>query len=300
MVVGRRSQNDAGKGADLLEKLRNLVLWRDPVTTRQAVTVISIGLIFSLLLPPYILFRIAGLAIGIQIFIIQYLFFRFPRLKKRYDRVEPFLKQLKNDEEFEKEKKQLKKELKRNAPVRSQSMLTNSNTLSSNNSSTNLSQSSSSLNQDVPDSPAPTSPVPTTFNELFQLPISEVPVSAWQSGRRCTLVNKEKVFAAGFRAGKLYLTNNYMCFEKSKTVSSKNLVIPLETVKSVTKARLYHWIPGGGKTLEVKIKGSRKVFVFVFPIQMFGPLVSRDEAYQSILQIGIANDYAWAKNNQQS
>uniref|UniRef100_T1IJH8 GRAM domain-containing protein n=1 Tax=Strigamia maritima TaxID=126957 RepID=T1IJH8_STRMM len=236
-TVARRAQNHAGLGSDILEKMRNLLLWREPELTKPVVIFCSVALVCSLLFPFFFLVRMAGLGLG----------------------------------------------------VRSVSAVQNNSTLRSN-------VSSSSFNtletQEIS--------TPASFHNIFQLPVYEIPMSSWKNGRRCILVNKEKIFALGFKIGNMYLTNNYLCFESSKTASSKNVIIHLDTIKTITKAKLYQWVPGGGKAIEIKINNSRKVFIFVFQVHIFGPIVNRDEAFDSIMGIGFTNDYIWAKTNESS
>uniref|UniRef100_T1IHT6 GRAM domain-containing protein n=1 Tax=Strigamia maritima TaxID=126957 RepID=T1IHT6_STRMM len=273
--VNRRSQNHAGMAADALEKIRNVLLWREPELTKPVV-------IF--------LVQLSGLGIGIHVFIIQYVFSRFPRFNKKYNKVDEFISQLKNDAEYELEIKKIKKDMKK-TPKKAYSL------------SATQSISTLTLTSDDVDSSSlkpletPEIITPASFHDTFRLPISETPVSPWKNGRRCILVGKEKYFAVGFKIGRMYLTNNYLCFERSKTVRAKNVIIPLETIQTITKAKLYQWVPGGGKAIEIKTEDTRKPLVFVFQVHIFGPIVNRDEAFDSIMKVGVTNEYVWAETH---
>uniref|UniRef100_T1J734 GRAM domain-containing protein n=1 Tax=Strigamia maritima TaxID=126957 RepID=T1J734_STRMM len=288
--VSRRSQGHAGLGSDILEKIRNVLLWREPELTKPVVLVCGMVFVCSLLFPFSFLVRTSGLGLGIHIFIIQYVFSRYPRLNRKYNKVEELISQLKTDAEYEMEIKKIKKNLKKSPKIaRSESAIQSTSSLN-----TTSAMSSSSLNS------LDCSEITTlaSFHDTFQLPTSEIPLPTWKNGRRCILVNKEKYFAVGFKTGKMYVTNNYLLFERHKTVSSKNVVIHMETIKTITKAKLHQWVPGGGKAIEVKVKDSSKTLVFVFQVNIFGPIVNRDEAFDSIMEVGVTNDYLWAKTKE--
>ncbi|KFM66917.1 GRAM domain-containing protein 4, partial [Stegodyphus mimosarum] len=84
----------------------------------------------------------------------------------------------------------------------------------------------------------------------------------WHSGRRCTLINKDKSLTAAFKNGRLYLTNSFLCFERSKSITPKNLVLALRNINKVEKAKPYPWIPGGGMAIEVTMIAPEKTYIF--------------------------------------
>lgn len=47
---------------------------------------------------------------------------------------------------------------------------------------------------------------------------------------------------------------SFLCFERSKSHSAKNLRLPLKEAR-VEKANSYPWIPGGGMAIEVSVDG---------------------------------------------
>lgn len=49
-------------------------------------------------------------------------------------------------------------------------------------------------------------------------------------------------------------SGSFLCFERSKSHSAKNLRLPLKEAR-VEKANSYPWIPGGGMAMEVSVDG---------------------------------------------
>ncbi|XP_025106829.1 GRAM domain-containing protein 4-like isoform X2 [Pomacea canaliculata] len=272
LQVARKVQNFLGLAADSLEKIKSLLTWRYPPATKQLFFLLLTSCIASCILPSSHIFFVAGLYLGFKMFILDYLFLRFPRFKLKYDSSYRIWKELPTDAEYE--KKSMKSEIDRY--ILPKSKLEEAD---------NLSEDTSVESLSVDD---------RQFCELFSLPLSESPLPGWHGGRRCTLINREKSLTAAFKNGRLYLTHSFLCFERTKAPSVKNIVIPLSDITRLEKAKPYAWIPGGGMAIEVTVTGSDKVL-------LFGALVSRDEIYNSIMEIGFVLDLPYAtKNNKHS
>ncbi|XP_059143166.1 GRAM domain-containing protein 4-like [Physella acuta] len=255
MQVARKVQNFLGQVADSLEKIKSLLTWRHPEASRQLLLAFSAAFITSCILPTNYLFFYAGLATGVKLFIIDYIYNRFPKVRRKYDSSYRLWQELPTDIQFE--KKYVKSEIDKyilpyDEEKREVAAETKSDQVSMDDRS---------------------------FCELFSLPESECPLSGWHGGRRCTLINKEKSLTAAFKNGRLYLTHSFLCFERTKVPSPKNIVIPLADIARLEKAKPYAWMPGGGMAIEVAVAGNDKTFVF-------GGLLNRDELFDHICEAG--------------
>lgn len=83
--VARKVQNGLGAAADGLEKITSLLTWKTPVTGKLYLMLI-VGFAISVYPPSISEYTyIMGVIFGVKLFIINYLYNRFPRLKKKYD-----------------------------------------------------------------------------------------------------------------------------------------------------------------------------------------------------------------------
>ncbi|XP_054711215.1 GRAM domain-containing protein 4-like [Uloborus diversus] len=253
--VARKVQNQLGHMANCLEKVKNLMLWQQPEVTGHLYFLLIVGFITSCIFPAHQLFTVAGFYLGVKLFIIDYLFYRFPRVQQKHDTTARLWKNLPTDAQLE--RKHNRAELDKLVVNQSSSVCT----------------SLSSENQN--------------FCELFNLPPMETPLPAWHGGRRCTLINKDKSLTAAFKNGRLYLTNSFLCFERSKSVTPKNLVLALRNINRVEKAKPYPWIPGGGMAIEVTMISPEKTYIF-------GAILNRDETLESIMDAGQKAGLSWA------
>ncbi|KAL8611224.1 hypothetical protein ACOMHN_013655 [Nucella lapillus] len=206
-----------------------------------------------------------GLYLGVKMFLLDYLFLRFPRFRMKYDSSYKMWQQLPNDLEYG--KRSMKSEIDRYI----------------------LPKSRPEETQDTPDNTEweSLSVDDKQFCELFSLPLSESPLPGWHGGRRCTLINREKSLTAAFKNGRLYLTHSFLCFERTKAPSPKNIVVPLTDITRLEKAKPFSWMPGGGMAIEVAVAGSDK------PL-MFGALLNREEVYECIMIYGTVLDLPFA------
>ncbi|XP_063402797.1 GRAM domain-containing protein 4-like [Mytilus trossulus] len=262
--VARKVQNGLGAAADGLEKIQSLLTWKTPVT-RKLFMMLFICFIMSFTASMEHYSYIMGIFLGIKMFIINYFYNRYPRLKRRYDSTYKTWQQLPTTVECE--QKMVKSEINK-------FILSDTETTSEESAA-----ETSSKTKKIKDTDA-------EFCQLFSLPNSECPVSGWQGGKRCSLVNKEKSVLSGLKNGKLYLTRSFLCFERTKTPSKKNIVVPLADITEMSKAKPYAILQGSGMSIEIKLVGG-KVFTF-------GAIVYRDEAYDSLIQAGIDQALPWA------
>ncbi|VDI58017.1 Hypothetical predicted protein [Mytilus galloprovincialis] len=262
--VARKVQNGLGAAADGLEKIQSLLTWKTPVT-KKLFMMLLICFIMSFTASMENYSYIMGTFLGIKMFIINYFYNRYPRLKRRYDSTYKTWQQLPTTVECE--QKMVKSEINK-------FILSDTETTSEESAS-----ETSTKTKKIKDTDA-------EFCQLFSLPNSECPVSGWQGGKRCSLVNKEKSVLSGLKNGKLYLTRSFLCFERTKTPSKKNIVVPLADITEMSKAKPYAILPGSGMSIEIKLVGG-KVFTF-------GAIVYRDEAYDSLIQAGIDQALPWA------
>ncbi|KAK7503524.1 hypothetical protein BaRGS_00005063 [Batillaria attramentaria] len=266
LQVARKVQNALGSAADGLEKIKSLFTWRHPTATKQLFLTLLFGSIASCLLPASRLFFLAGLYLGLKLFIVDYLYMRFPRLRMKYDSTYKLWQELPTDVEYE--KRSMKSEIDRYILPKSR----------------HESEPAESVDESNDDT---ISVDDKQFCELFSLPLSESPLPEWHGGRRCTLINREKSLTAAFKNGRLYLTHSFLCFERTKAPSPKNIVVPLTDITKLEKAKPYGWMPGGGMAIEVTVAGSDKPY-------LFGAMINRDEVYDSIKAAGRMADLSWA------
>ncbi|XP_060069568.1 GRAM domain-containing protein 4-like [Ylistrum balloti] len=258
LQVARKVQNGLKGAADSLEKIKSLLTWRHQAT-RQLFFGLTFVFIMSCFVPSMHLLRLGGLMFGVKVFIINYFYNKYPRLQRKYDSAHKTWMSLPTDVEYQQEC--MKTELNKYVFVETREELDECST-------------EVISNQDK------------QFCELFSLPPAESPLSGWKGGRRCTLINKEKAFAAGFKNGKIYLTKSFVCFERKTSPSPKNIVIPLTDIVKFQKCKPYGLLPGNGMALEIVVTGN-KTFVF-------GGILNRDEAYDHIVEIGLENMLPWA------
>ncbi|XP_021352662.1 GRAM domain-containing protein 4-like isoform X1 [Mizuhopecten yessoensis] len=257
LQVARKVQNGLKDAADSLEKIKSLLTWRHQAT-RQLFNGLMFVFILSCFLPSLYLFKLGGLAFGVKLFIINYFYNKYPRIKRKYDSSYKIWMSLPTDAQYQQEC--IKTELTKYVFVESGSELEGCET--------------EITNQDK------------QFCELFSLPLAESPLSGWKGGRRCTLINKDKAFAAGLKNGKIYLTKSFICFERKTSPSPKNIVIPLTDIVKFQKCKPYSFLPGNGMAMEVVVTGN-KTFIF-------GGILNRDEAYDHIMETGLENMLPWA------
>jgi len=122
--------------------------------------------------------------------------------------------------------------------------------------------------------------------DKFKLPSSETILPGWEDGKRCALMDKEKPLS-NVKHGRLFLTQSYLCFEKTRSSSGKSIVVKLDTIISISKAKPIGIIPGTGMALEIHVRGVEKPYIF-------GGIIGRDDVFESIKVTGRAANIPWA------
>uniref|UniRef100_A0A1W7RH01 GRAM domain-containing protein 4 n=1 Tax=Agkistrodon contortrix contortrix TaxID=8713 RepID=A0A1W7RH01_AGKCO len=258
--VAQKAQNLFGKMSDILEKIKNLFMWVQPEVTQKLYIALWAAFIASCCIP----YRIVGLAIGlyagIKFFLIDFVFKRCPRLRAKYDTPYIIWLNLPTDP-------QLKE--RANATVSRRPQTAASRSYVGSNASTGM-------NRDEE-----TSRFHSTkrgnFHEVFNLSEHERPLAVCENGWRCCLINRDRKITTDYiRNGVLYVTENYLCFESSKSGSSKrNKVIKLADITDIQKYKVLSVLPGSGMGIAVSTPSTQKPLVF-------GAMVHRDEAFETI------------------
>ncbi|XP_017667053.1 PREDICTED: GRAM domain-containing protein 4 [Lepidothrix coronata] len=259
--VAQKAQNLFGKMADILEKFKNLFMWVQPEITQKLYVALWAAFIASCFLPYRILGLGLGLYVGTKFFLVDFIFKRCPRLRAKYDTPYIIWISLLTDP-------QLKE--RSNATVSRRIQTTGSRIYVGSSAPTGISKDED------------TSRLHTTkkgnFHEVFNLSENERPLTASENGWRCCLINRDKKMPTDYiRHGILYVTENYLCFESSKSGSSKkNKVIKLTDITDIQKYKVLSVLPGSGMGIAVSTPSTQKPLIF-------GAMVHRDEAFETIL-----------------
>ncbi|KFV16305.1 GRAM domain-containing protein 4, partial [Pterocles gutturalis] len=258
--VAQKAQNLFGKMADILEKIKNLFMWVQPEITQKLYFALWAAFIASCFLPYRIIGLAMGLYAGIKFFLIDFIFKRCPRLRAKYDTPYIIWKSLPTDP-------QLKE--RSNATVSRRLQTAASRSYVGSSAPTGVSKDED------------TSRFHTTkrgnFHEVFNLSENERPLAVCENGWRCCLINRDRKMPTDYiRNGVLYVTENYLCFESSKSGSSKrNKVIKLTDITDIQKYKVLSVLPGSGMGIAVSTPSTQKPLVF-------GAMVHRDEAFETI------------------
>uniref|UniRef100_A0A8C3K426 GRAM domain-containing protein 4 n=1 Tax=Calidris pygmaea TaxID=425635 RepID=A0A8C3K426_9CHAR len=258
--VAQKAQNLFGKMADILEKIKNLFMWVQPEITQKLYITLWAAFIASCFLPYRIIGLAMGLYAGIKFFLIDFIFKRCPRLRAKYDTPYIIWTSLPTDP-------QLKE--RSNATVSRRLQTATSRSYVGSSMPTGISKDED------------TSRFHTTkrgnFHEVFNLSENERPLAVCENGWRCCLINRDRKMPTDYiRNGVLYVTENYLCFESSKSGSSKrNKVIKLTDITDIQKYKVLSVLPGSGMGIAVSTPSTQKPLVF-------GAMVHRDEAFETI------------------
>ncbi|XP_045320478.1 GRAM domain-containing protein 4 isoform X4 [Leopardus geoffroyi] len=257
--VAQKAQNLFGKMADILEKIKNLFMWVQPEITQKLYVALWAAFLASCFFP----YRLVGLALGlyagIKFFLIDFIFKRCPRLRAKYDTPYIIWRSLPTDP-------QLKE--RSNAAV--------SRRLQTASSRSYVSSAPAGLSKDE-DTGRFHGTKKGNFHEIFNLTENERPLAVCENGWRCCLINRDRKMPTDYiRNGVLYVTENYLCFESSKSGSSKrNKVIKLVDITDIQKYKVLSVLPGSGMGIAVSTPSTQKPLVF-------GAMVHRDEAFETI------------------
>ncbi|XP_064139428.1 GRAM domain-containing protein 4 isoform X3 [Loxodonta africana] len=258
--VAQKAQNLFGKMADILEKIKNLFMWVQPEITQKLYVALWAAFLASCFFPYRLVGLAMGLYAGVKFFLIDFVFKRCPRLRAKYDTPYIIWKSLPTDPQ-----------LKERA-----SAATVSRRLQTTSSRSCVSSAPAGLGRDE-DSGRFHGTKKGNFHEIFNLTENERPLAVCESGWRCCLINRDRKMPTDYiRNGVLYVTENYLCFESSKSGSSKrNKVIKLADITDIQKYKVLSVLPGSGMGIAVSTPSTQKPLVF-------GAMVHRDEAFEAI------------------
>ncbi|XP_061898981.1 GRAM domain-containing protein 4-like [Entelurus aequoreus] len=243
--VAQKVQNIFGKMADVLEKIKNLFMWVDPKLTKKLYVAVWVLFIASCLLPYKVLGLIIGVVAGVKFFIINFIFRSCPKLRDRYDTAHIVWTSLPTDLQL---RERGDPSLSRRVPSGEDMGAGKSFTIKRG-----------------------------AFHEVFNLPESELPLTACEGGWRCCLINRDKKTPTDYiRHGVLYVTENHLCFECSRSSSSKrNKVIKLLDIVDIQKYKVLSVLQGFGMGISIATPSTQKPLVF-------GAMANRDEAFHLI------------------
>ncbi|XP_075064959.1 GRAM domain-containing protein 4 isoform X2 [Mixophyes fleayi] len=258
--VAQKAQNLFGKMADILEKIKNLFMWVQPEITQKLYICLWAAFIASCFFPYKLIGLCMGLYAGIKFFLIDFVFKRCPRLRAKYDTPYIIWTNLPTDP-------QLKE--RTNATVSRRVQPTSSRSNVSCGAPQGVSRDE--------DGGRYHNTKKSSFHEIFNLSETERPLPACDTGWRCCLINRDRKMPTDYiRNGLLYVTENYLCFESSKSGSSKrNKVIKLTDITDVQKYKVLSVLPGSGMGIAVSTPATQKPLIF-------GAMVHRDEAFETI------------------
>ncbi|XP_059843449.1 GRAM domain-containing protein 4 isoform X2 [Hypanus sabinus] len=257
--VAQKAQNLFGKMADVLEKIKNLFMWVHPEITQKLYMGLWLLFIASCFFPYRILGLIIGLYGGVKFFLIDFIFKRCPRLREKYDTPYIMWKTLPTDPQL--------KERSNAIPTRKMPAVASRSNVTAN--------AMSVYSRD--DDGARSHSKKSSFSEIFSLAENERPLPVCENGWRCCLINRDKKIPTDYiRHGFLYVTENYLCFESSKSGSSKkNKIIKLKDVTEIQKYKVLSVLPGSGMGISITTPYTQKPLVF-------GAMLHRDEAFEAI------------------
>ncbi|XP_054438572.1 GRAM domain-containing protein 4 isoform X1 [Pteronotus mesoamericanus] len=265
--VAQKAQNLFGKMADILEKIKNLFMWVQPETTQKLYIALWAAFLASCFFPYRLVGLVVGLYAGIKFFLIDFIFKRCPRLRAKYDTPYIVWQSLPTDP-------QLKE--RSSAAAAASRRLSGHDKLQTAASRSYVSSAPAGLSKDE-DAGRFHGTKRGNFHEIFNLTENERPLAVCENGWRCCLINRDRKMPTDYiRNGVLYVTENYLCFESSKSGSSKrNKVIRLADITDIQKYKVLSVLPGSGMGIAVTTPSTQKPLVF-------GAMVHRDEAFETI------------------
>ncbi|XP_043822583.1 GRAM domain-containing protein 4 isoform X2 [Dromiciops gliroides] len=258
--VAQKAQNLFGKMADILEKIKNLFMWVQPEITQKLYIALWAAFLASCFFPYRIVGLMMGLYAGIKFFLIDFLFKRCPRLRAKYDT--PYI---------------IWTNLPTDPQLKERSAATVTRRLQTTSSRSYVGASAPAGMSRDEDTGRFHGTKRGNFHEIFNLTENERPLAVCENGWRCCLINRDRKMPTDYiRNGVLYVTENYLCFESSKSGSSKrNKVIKLLDITDIQKYKVLSVLPGSGMGIAVSTPSTQKPLVF-------GAMVHRDEAFETI------------------
>lgn len=272
--VATKVQNRLGDAADALEKVNNLLMWRQPDLTKQIFFPLCGAFVASLVFSTDTLLFLAGIGLGLKLFVLDNVYSRYPRLRMKYDSSELLWHKLLTHAELEKYK--TRKEIEQDciqpttaSPLR--------------RSSTSAATDDALSTED------------TEFCDRFQLPYTEAPLrqSPFKDGKHCLVFEKDSALSISSvlsSHAKLVLTQSFLCYERA---GGERKMIALSKITRLEKKKTFSFIPGGGMSLEIAVEGLEKPYIIA-------GLLNRDECYTSLMDIGDEHGLPYAVAQQWS
>ncbi|XP_077325961.1 GRAM domain-containing protein 4 isoform X1 [Lithobates pipiens] len=264
--VAQKAQNLFGKMADILEKIKNLFMWVQPEITQKLYICLWAAFIASCFCPYKLIGLCMGLYAGIKFFLIDFVFKRCPRLRDKYDTPYIIWTNLPTDPQL-KERTNATVSRRLSGHDKIQTVSSRSNVATGAPQGVSRDEEGGRYH----------STKKSSFHEIFSLAETERPLPACENGWRCCLINRDKKMPTDYiRNGVLYVTENYICFESSRSGSSKkNKIIKLTDITDIQKYKVLSVLPGSGMGIAVSTPSTQKPLVF-------GAMVHRDEAFETI------------------
>ncbi|XP_028398161.1 GRAM domain-containing protein 4-like [Dendronephthya gigantea] len=259
--VARKVQNVLGNLSDYLEKVKNLITWKVPHVTFKLYIVLWLLFLSSIFLTGPHFYMLLGMVLGYKLFILGPLYNRFPKLKKRHDATHRLWLELPTDCEVAVAEKQT-------------GAIDERQDSSIHRSGVSPVSETSAMNS-------------LSFCQRYDISSDEVLVKGWEEGWRASLMNKNRPLV-DLKHGRLYLTQNYLCFERSRTNLAKNILMKLSDIRCVNKFKPIYFLPGTGMSIEVCMKDKDEPYIFA-------AMVGRDDAYNDIMQMARNTELSWAK-----
>ncbi|OQR80169.1 GRAM domain-containing protein 4-like [Tropilaelaps mercedesae] len=235
---------------DGIDKGLALWTWKRPEITGALFSVLAGGALLSLLVPVGLLIKLGGTGLIAKVFVLDYIFFRFPRVRAKYDLFYNWFNELPTGKDLERQYKFHK-------------------SLKISRSTNDLASMRSTFD------PSVLRKLEEKLSNLFELNSIESLVSGWELGKRCTLINKDRSLTGAFKSGRLFLTEKHLLFMRYKTQSPKNISVALENIVRVEKGKHSGWLPGDAQTLEI---------ITDYGVTLsFGALADRDDVHREVL-----------------
>ncbi|XP_022707832.1 GRAM domain-containing protein 4-like isoform X3 [Varroa jacobsoni] len=235
---------------DGMDKGLALWTWKRPEITGILFGTLAGGALLSVLAPAGLLIKFVGTGLLAKLFLFDYIFFRFPRVRAKYDLLYNWFKELPTSKDLERQRKFHK-------------------SLKISKSTNDLALARAAFD------PSVLRKLEEKLSNLFELDRIESLVTGWELGKRCTLINKDKALTGAFKSGRLFLTEGHLLFMRYKAQSPKNISIALGNIVRVEKGKHSGWLPGDAQTVEITIDQG-----ITFS---FGALANRDDVHREIL-----------------
>eukprot|EP00045_Choanoeca_perplexa_P018577 m.293143 g.293143 ORF g.293143 m.293143 type:complete len:487 (-) comp18630_c0_seq1:76-1536(-) len=211
MDVAKQVQNRAGRYADALERVINLLTWEEPKKTWLLVRNLTLGFVALLVVPFWVLLTVAKIYLGWKVFVIEALYQHYPNLKVKHST--SFWTGVPTNADVAFRKIEQKDDSSTGASL---STSTDNNSTASAPASLrhrtgSIVRSSSSSKTATPESSAAAITLEKVPARLVELGVADTDTveQSWQ----CVWLENQRLTSP--RKGRLYLTSNYVGFLRS-------------------------------------------------------------------------------------